>query len=87
MSLHPKAFANSLALVSALCYLLFYALGTVSPAVLVFVYNAQFMGANMAKYIPTAVPFWFFLGNFLTVVILSWLLAYIWAWLYNKLAK
>ncbi len=88
--LNPRSFANALALTTGLVYLAFYlfgSLGSVAADAVVFVYNAQFGGANIARLIPTAMSFWFFLGNIVAAMGASWLFAYVWAWLYNNFVK
>ncbi len=85
--LHPKPFAHAAALLTGIVYLLFYVLGAFVPVAMVFLFNAQFLGANVARMIPTDVSFVFFLGNLVAMVVMTWVFAYLFAWLYNRFAK
>ena len=80
--LNKKAFANSLAVVVGLVYILTYVLAMVAPSAFEFLFNAQFFGAELAPEDPQ-MNLWMFVS----MVIVSWVIGYAWAWLYNKFSK
>ena len=80
--LKPNAFAGSLAGLTVILYLVFYVIATVSPELFRYLFNAQFFGADLA---PANVEFSF--GALFSLAVIGWLVGYIWALLYNKLAK
>ena len=84
---HKLAFANSLAILVALFYIIFYVVSLVAPAVFDFVFNAQFFGADVASLMPQQSAFIDFLSTLVVLVVTTWIMAYVWAWLYNKFAK
>lgn len=81
------AFANALAILTGLLYLLFVLLGVVAPRWFTFLFNAQFLGADVASLFPRRVAFGNVIGTLVTLVVTAWIFAYAWAWLYNKLEK
>ena len=54
--LNPIAFANSLAIVSGAVYLALYVLAVVWRDAFRFVFNAQFLGADVASLLPRQRP-------------------------------
>ena len=84
--LDKTAFANSLAILMALFYLILYLISLAAPGAFVFLFNAQFLGANVAPLLPE-----FSLANsagiFAVLVGFCWISGYAWAGLYNWLAK
>ncbi len=82
-----KAFANSIAGATGFAYVVFAILFWLAPPVFAFLFNAQFLGADIASLMPEAFSFGNFVGVFLAVVIFAWILGYLWAWLYNRFAK
>ena len=84
--LNKTAFANSLALLTALLYVIFYLLSLVAPSLFVFLFNAQFLGADVASLLPK-ITFVDFIETLAVLVIFCWILGYTWAWLYNWFAK
>ena len=85
--LNPKALANAAALLTAVAYLLFYAAGWFAPRVFVFIYNAQFFGANVAAMVPTSLPWLTFAGILVTLALTTWVFTYLFARLYNWLSE
>jgi 2TM family of unknown function (DUF5676) len=87
LKLSEIAFANSIALLTAAFYLLFYLINLIAPGMFRFLFNAQFLGADVASLLPKE----FAAGNFIIalvlMVIIAWIFGYVWAWLYNRLAK
>ncbi len=84
--LNKTAFANAIALVTALFYFIFYLVSLIAPAAFKYLFNAQFLGANVASLMP-GISFTNFLGILFTLVIFTWLMGYLWAWFYNWFAK
>ena len=87
LKLSQVAFANSIALTTAAFYLLSYLANLIAPGLFRFVFNAQFLGADVASLLPKE----FAAGNLIvalvSTVIIAWIFGYVWAWLYNRLAK
>jgi hypothetical protein len=83
--LNSIAFANSLAIVSGVFYLAFYVLAVVWRDAFRFVFNAQFLGADVASLLPRQLPATGFVATLVALVISAWSLGFCWAWLYNRL--
>jgi hypothetical protein len=83
--LNPFAFANSLAIVSGTVYLVLFILAVVWRDAFRFVFNAQFLGADVASLLPHKLPGSGFLGILVALVLGAWALGFCWAWLYNRL--
>ncbi len=87
LKLSPTAFANSMAILTAAFYLLFYLINLIAPGLFRLLFNAQFLGADVASLLPKE----FTAGNFIVALVLmvitAWIFGYVWAWLYNRLAK
>jgi hypothetical protein len=84
--LNPIAFANSLAIVSGVFCLALYVLAVVRKDAFRFVFNAQFLGADVASLLPHKLPATGYLATLIALVISAWVLGFCWAWLYNRLA-
>lgn len=80
-------FANSLAILTGLLYLVFLVLGLGAPEVFKFLFNAQFLGADVASLFPQRIGFGTAVGTLITLVLTSWGFGYAWAWLYNELRQ
>lgn len=74
-------FANSLAAVSALAYVAMYLLSQAAPQAFRFIYNSQMMGTVAA---PTR--FTLDVGTLIAMAAVSWVVGYVWAYLYNRMA-
>jgi ABC-type bacteriocin/lantibiotic exporter with double-glycine peptidase domain len=86
--LKPAAFATSLAILTGAFYLLIHLIRLIAPILFRFIYNAQFMGADVASLMwGPGVPIGTFIISFILAVLTAWLFGYVWAWLYNKLAN
>jgi hypothetical protein len=85
--LKPAAFANSLAVLTGAIYLVFHLIRLIAPIFFRFIFNAQFMGADVASLIWREIPIGTFIISFVVAVATAWLFGYAWAWLYNRLAK
>ena len=60
LKLSQAAFANSMAILTAAFYLLFYLINLIAPGLFRFLFNAQFLGADVASLLPKE----FASGNF-----------------------
>lgn len=80
------AFATSLAIVSGVLYLLLEALAALGPRAFRFLFNAQFFGADVASLLPRQRSHTSRVSTLAAIVIGVWVVAYAWAWLYNRLA-
>jgi len=85
--LNRLAFADSLAVLTATLYVLFGVLALVSPRTFQLLFNAQFFGADVTSLLPKARPSVVSLVTFVIVVGMAWVMGYVWAWLYNRIAK
>ena len=85
--LNPRAFANSLAVLTAALYVLFAVLALVAPRVFQILFDAQFFGANVASLLPKVRPSLASLVTLVLMIGMSWVVGYAWAWLYNRFAK
>jgi hypothetical protein len=84
--LNPAAFANSIALLTGLFYLLLHLIRLLAPIAFRFIFNAQFMGADVASLLWREIPAGTFMITLLVAVGTAWIFGYAWARLYNKLA-
>ena len=80
MKLNELAFAHSLALLMGGFYLVFYILLLLFPQVFGVIFNAQFLGADVASLMPEAFSF----ITLAIMVLTGWIMGYVWAWLYNQ---
>lgn len=87
MRLNPGAFANSLALMTALVYVVFAILALVAPRVFQVLFDAQFFGANVASLFPKVRPSLASLVTLVLMIGMSWVVGYVWAALYNRFTK
>ena len=85
--LNRNAFANSIAVVITIFYVVFYALALIAPVFFEFLFNAQFLGAKVTALIPPGFSFGDFIGVLVATVILGWIMGYVWALFYNRFAK
>jgi 2TM family of unknown function (DUF5676) len=85
--LNSVAFASSLTILTAAFYLLLYLLAVISREAFRFLFNAQFLGADVASLLPRDLPAGGFVGTFLAIIVFVWLFGYAWAWLYNRFAR
>lgn len=85
--LKKTAFANSLAILTATFYLLFYLVNLIPPGLFRFLFNAQFMGAMRHPSFPKNFSWGTLWGALIAVVAINWIFGYVCAWLYNSLAS
>ena len=81
------AFANSLAILTGLLYIVFVILLLLAPNLFKFLFNTQFLGADVASLFPRRISAGRFAGTLVTLVVSGWIFGYAWAWLYNGLPK
>ncbi len=84
--LNKIAFAHSLAILSGIVYLALYVLAVVWREAFRFIFNAQFFGADVASLLPRELSYTGFVGTLVVIMVLTWMFAFAWAWLYNRLA-
>ena len=85
--LNRLAFANSLAVLTAALYVLFAILALLAPRVFQILFDAQFFGANVASLFPKVHPSAASLVTLVLMIVMSWVLGYAWAALYNRFAR
>jgi len=82
----PMALAHSLAALVGIFFVALYVVQMIAPALFALVFNAQFYGADIAGLVPEMA-----FSEWIVVVVVSaataWVMGYVWAWLYNHLAK
>ncbi|MHB1330921.1 MAG: DUF5676 family membrane protein [Minisyncoccota bacterium] len=84
--MNKKAFANAMGAVTALVYAVFWILQMVAPAAFNFVWNAQFMGADMAALVGS-MSFSSFIGVLIAMGVMGWVMGWLIAHFYNKFSK
>ena len=82
--LNAMAFANSLAALSGAFYLLLYVLAVIWREAFLFLFNAQFLGADVASLLPRQLTYGGFVGTLIVLIVTAWVFAFAWAWLYNR---
>ncbi len=87
MPIRPLAFANALAFTTALLAILLIFLRVFAPALFVFVFNAQFFGADVAMLLPAQSPAAKLIAEFLTFVAGAWAFGLVGAVLYNRFMR
>jgi len=87
MPIRPLAFANALALTTALLAALLTGLRLSAPALFVFVFNAQFFGADVAMLLPTQSHTVTLVAEFLAFVGGAWSFGLVGAILYNRFIR
>jgi len=85
--LNKLAFANSIALVVIVLYVVLYLIASFAPTLFSLFFNAQFFGADIASLIPEDFSLSSFAGALISITIMSWVMGYLWALFYNKFAK
>lgn len=85
--LKPLAFANAVAVTTALLTVFLWALRFVLPPFFTFFFNAQFFGADVASLLPKDVSPLLMLAEFVALLAGAWGIGFVWAFLYNKFAR
>jgi hypothetical protein len=84
MTIRPLAFANALALTTVALALLLIVLRSFTPSVFIFIFNAQFFGANVASLLPSQTNLLQVLLELLAFVGGAWGFGLLGAVLYNR---
>jgi len=87
MTIRPLAFANTLALTTAALGLFLIVLRLLAPQVFIFVFNAQFFGADVASLLPAQIEIPKMLAEFLAFVGGAWAFGLVGALVYNRLIQ
>jgi len=87
MTIRPLAFANTLALATAALVLALTLLRVLAPAAFVFIFNAQFFGADVASLLPKDINLLKMAGEFLALVVGAWGFGFLGALIYNRLIR
>jgi hypothetical protein len=85
MMIQPIAFANALALTTAALAGFLFILRTLAPPAFMFIFNAQFFGANVASLLPPDPSALNTFGELLAFVGGAWGFGWLGAILYNRL--
>jgi uncharacterized protein DUF5676 len=84
--LNNVAFAHSLAVLAGAFYMVIYLLSVIWRDAFRFLFNAQFLGADVASLLPRELSYGQFLGTLIVLTTSAWVFGFAWAWLYNRLA-
>jgi hypothetical protein len=84
MTIRPLPFANALALATLLLWLLLIVLRLVAPSAVVFIFNAQFFGADVASLLPQDADALSVLGEIAAFAGGAWGFGIVGALLYNR---
>jgi uncharacterized membrane protein len=84
MTIRPLAFANTLAITTAVLALVLILLRIVSPTLFVFIFNAQFFGADVASLLPERIHLSTMVGELAAFAGGAWGFGLLGAILYNR---
>jgi len=84
--LKPIAFANAIAVTTAVLTVVLWALRVFLPSFFTFFFNAQFFGADVASLLPKDANLLLMLAEFIALLAGAWGIGYLWATLYNRWA-
>ena len=87
MMIRPLAFANTLAITTAVLALVLLGLRLASSPVFVFIFNAQFFGADVASLLPDRVSSARMMGELAAFIGGAWGFGLLGAVLYNRLIR
>ena len=85
--LKPIAFANAIAVTTAALTVLLWALRFLLPSFFTFFFNAQFFGADVASLLPRETSLLLMLAECIALLAGAWGIGFLWATIYNRLAK
>jgi hypothetical protein len=83
--LKEPAFASSLTILTGAFYIILYLLAVSSRDAFRFLFNAQFLGADVASLLPQ-LTVGAFVSILVAVLIIVWIFGYAWPWLYNRMS-
>lgn len=84
--LKKLAFATSLTILTGAFYIILYLLAIISRDAFRFLFNAQFLGADVASLLPQRLTVGGFVGTLVAILVFVWIFGYVWAWLYNRMS-
>lgn len=87
MTIRPLAFANTLAITTAVLALILVLLRIVFPPLFVFIFNAQFFGADVASLLPQHINIVKMIGELVAFVGGAWGFGLLGAIVYNRLIQ
>ena len=87
MPIRPLAFANALAITTAILATLLLALRLFAPRLFIFVFNAQFFGADVAMLLPDQIHVPTVTAELVAFVGGAWGFGLVGALLYNRFIK
>lgn len=87
MTIRPMAFANALALTTAVLGCVLIVLRLTSPSVFVFIFNAQFFGADVASLLPAQIDPIKIAGELAAFIGGAWGFGLLGAVLYNRFIR
>jgi hypothetical protein len=85
--LKPIAFANAIAVTTAVLTVFLWAMRFLLPSFFTFFFNAQFFGADVASLLPRDTNLLLMLAEFAALLAGAWGIGFVWATLYNRWAK
>ena len=85
--LKPIAFANAIAVTTAVLTVFLWALRFLLPSFFTFFFNAQFFGADVASLLPQDTNLLLMLTEFAALLAGAWGIGFVWATLYNRWAE
>jgi 2TM family of unknown function (DUF5676) len=77
--LKEPAFASSLTILTGAFYIILYLLAIISPDAFRFLFNAQFLGADVASLLPQRLTVGGFAATLVAILIFVWIFGYAWA--------
>lgn len=87
MTIRPLPFANTLAITTAVLALVLILLRIVSPSLFIFIFNAQFFGADVASLLPERIHIPKVIGELVAFVGGAWGFGLLGAIIYNRLIR
>ena len=87
MTIRPLPFANTLAITTAVLALVLILLRTVFPSLFIFIFNAQFFGADVASLLPERIHIPKVIGELVAFVGGAWGFGLLGAIIYNRLIR
>jgi hypothetical protein len=87
MTIRPLPFANTLAITTAVLALVLILLRTVFPSLFIFIFNAQFFGADVASLLPERIHIPRVIGELVAFVGGAWGFGLLGAIIYNRLIR
>ena len=85
--LRPVAFANAIAVTTAALTAFLLALRFFLPSFFAFFFNSQFFGADVASLLPKDADPLLMAAEFVALLAGAWGVGFLWASVYNRLAK